>query len=117
MNRIDKIFLISDDEEDRALNQFRNILKQGDEQIELIYSRSNIDDLKNNLRRDYFAIFIDYDYLDMDVNELVSIIRGYLQSLPLIDVMSYDESVFNRKKYLMYLFLIKIMKMNGYTVS
>ncbi|AMD17310.1 hypothetical protein TL18_04295 [Methanobrevibacter sp. YE315] len=92
----DKILVISDDDENKLVNQFEEILK--DSEIEMISSRSDIDDLKMNMRRDFYVIFVDYDYLDTEVNRLVSLIRDYLRALPLIDVMSFDTSIFNREK-------------------
>ena len=92
----DKIMVISDDEENKIVTQFEEMLK--DDEIELISSKSDIADLKKNMRRDFYAIFIDYDYLDANVNELVNLIRDYLRALPLIDVMSFDISIFNREK-------------------
>lgn len=92
----DKILLISDDDENILLNQFQDMLK--DDEIELVYSKSNIDDLKSNMRRDFYVIFIDYDNLNADINSLVDLIRDYLRSLPLIEVVSFDISIFDRQK-------------------
>lgn len=88
--------MISDDDENKITNQFEEMLK--DDEIELISSKSDINDLKNNMRRDFYVIFVDYDNLNIDINKLVYIIREYMRSLPLIEVMSYDTSIFNRKK-------------------
>ena len=92
----DKILIISDDEKNRAVNKFRQMLE--DDEIEIISSGSDIDDLKNSMRRDFYSIFIDYDNLNTDVNELVDLIKDYLRALPIINVMSSDRSVFDRKK-------------------
>ena len=96
MHVTDRIMLISDDEENKDINRVKDVLKE--DGIELIYSRSDIDDLKKNMRRDFYLICIDYDNLNRDVNELVNLIREYLRSLPLIEVISFDTSVFNREK-------------------
>ena len=96
MEITDKILVISDDDENKLVNQFEDMLK--DDEIELISSSSNIYDLKNNMRRDFYTIFIDFDNLDSDINSLVNVIRNYLRSLPLIEVMSVDTSTFNREE-------------------
>lgn len=94
----EKILIISDDEENVSANHFRKILeKDKDHNIELFCSKSGLDDLKMNMRRDFYVILIDYDNLDDDINHLVGLIRSYLYSLPLIVVMSYDTSIFSRK--------------------
>ena len=93
-----KILIISDDEENISANHFRKILdKDKYDDIELFCSKSGLDDLKMNMRRDFYVILIDYDNLDGDINHLIGLIRSYLSSLPLIVVLSYDTSIFSRK--------------------
>lgn len=91
MSGLNKIFLISDDEKDVLFNQFQEVLEEGDD-LNLSYSRSSLNDLKENMERDFYEIFIDLDNLDMDVNELILIIRSYLASLPIMVVISEDTS-------------------------
>jgi len=95
MSGLNKIFLISDDENDILFHKFQEILEEGDE-LDLRYSRSSLEDLKENMQRDFYEIFIDLDNLDMDVNELILIIRSYLSSLPIMVVISEDTSKLNR---------------------
>lgn len=95
-----KILLISDDAEKKLFNNFKNAITSGSD-TKLFYSSSNFDDLKNNMRRDFYIIFIDYDDLTTDIDGLVDLIRTYLYSLPLIVVISEDESIFDRTKCLM----------------
>lgn len=92
-----KILLISDDAEKKLFNNFKNAITSGSD-TKLFYSSSNFDDLKNNMRRDFYIIFIDYDDLTTDIDGLVDLIRTYLYSLPLIVVISEDESIFDRTK-------------------
>ena len=96
MKITDKILVISDDDKNEITKRFEEMLK--DDEIELNSSKSGIDDLKINMKRDFYVIFIDYDNLNCNINELVELIREYLRSLPLIDVMSFDTSIFNREK-------------------
>ena len=109
MSENERMLLISDDEDDIVYNSFKKLIKENPE-INLVYSRSNFDDLKKKLRRDYYIIFIDYDTLNMDVNELVNLIRNHLSALPLIIVMSYDESIFDETKIPHVSFLNKSVK-------
>lgn len=92
---IEKVFLISDDEENKLFNNISKILNQ-DENIKLIQSKSTLDDLKLNMARDFFVIFIDYDELDCDVHELLHFIKVYLSSLPLIVIISEENPNFTR---------------------
>lgn len=55
-----------------------------------------MDDLKLNMARDFFVIFIDYDELDCDVHELLHFIKVYLSSLPLIVIISEENPNFTR---------------------
>lgn len=93
MKVTDKILIISDDEKNEIVNRFHEFLKDTDN-IEVIYGKSDLNCLKTNRIKDYYVIFIDYDNLNADINMIVSQIRGNLGSLPLIDVMSYDKSIF-----------------------
>ncbi|WP_296890869.1 GGDEF domain-containing protein [uncultured Methanobrevibacter sp.] len=89
-----KILLISDDEKDTVYKKFQDIIEEIDE-IDLIYSTSQTNDLKNKMERDFYQIFIDLDDLKIDINELVHIIRMYLSSLPLTIVIAKDTSKLN----------------------
>lgn len=89
-----KILLISDDEKDAVYKKFQDIIEETDE-IDLIYSTSQTNDLKNKMERDFYQIFIDLDDLKIDINELVHIIRMYLSSLPLTIVIAKDTSKLN----------------------
>lgn len=95
MKVTDKILIISDDEKNEIVNRFHEFLKDTDN-IEVIYGKSDLNCLKTDRIKDYYVIFIDYDNLNVDINMIVSQIRSYLHSLPLIDVMSYDKSIFKR---------------------
>lgn len=95
MSGLNKIFLISDDENDILFHKFQEILEDGDE-LDLRYSRSSLDDLKENMQRDFYEIFIDIDNLNIDVNELILIIRSYLSSLPIMVVIAEDTSRLDR---------------------
>ncbi len=92
----EKLYIISDDNENKLVNQFYNNLENTN--IELISSKSDIDDLKSNMKWDNFVILIDYDNLNSDINQLIRLIRSYLHSLPFIGVISSDTSIFNRKE-------------------
>ena len=105
----EKILLISDDENKELFYKFEDIINENDS-IELVYSKSDVEDFKEHMRRDFYIIFIDYDNLNMDVNDLVKQIRNYLYSLPLIIVASEDVSVFDRKKIPKVYFLNKSTK-------
>ena len=92
----EKLFIISDDNENNLVNQFYNTLKNTN--IEVLSSKSCVGDLKSNMKWDNYVILIDYDNLTSDINQLLMFIRSYLHSMPFIGVMSGDKSVFNRKK-------------------
>lgn len=95
---LDKMLIISDSEEDGSLNSFQKTLESMKiNNVELIHSKSDLIDLKRNIRRDLYVILIDYDNLNEDINHLISLIKSYLYSLPLIVVLSYDTSIFSRK--------------------
>ena len=76
----EKLCIISDDKENKLVNQFYNNLENIN--IELISSKSDIDDLKSNMKWDNFVILIDCDNLTSDINQLIRLIRSYLHSLP-----------------------------------
>lgn len=99
MNNIktEKLLWIGNNSFDDVLIVLKDIVKE-EETFELIQSKSEIDDLKSKMRRDYFIIYIDYDSIDMDVNDVVDLIRNYLSSLPLIVVVSDDTSIFDETK-------------------
>lgn len=93
----DKLLWVGNDAFDDVLNVLKDIVNE-EETFELIQSKSDIDDLNSKMRRDYFIIYIDYDNITMDVNEVVDLIRNYLSSLPLIIVVSDDTSIFDETK-------------------
>lgn len=93
----EKLLWIGNNTFDKVLIVLNDIVKK-EENFELVQSKSEIDDLKSKMRRDYFIIYIDYDSIDMDVNEVVDLIRKYLSSLPLIVVVSDDTSIFDETK-------------------
>lgn len=88
----EELLWIGNKTSDDFLNILKDIVKE-EETFVLIQTKSEIDDLKINMKRDYFIIFIDYNNINMDVNELVNLIRNYLSSLPLIIVVSEDTSI------------------------
>ena len=90
----DKIFLISDNEDNKLINYFNDLIKSRSN-IDLFHSSSTEDDLKANMQRDFYIIFIDYDNINRDVDELLDFIRNYLHFLPLVVVMSEDTSDLN----------------------
>lgn len=83
MLRKDKILLISDDKDNKFFNKIHNSIKE-DESLMLIYSRSDSDSFKLNIKRDYYIIYIDYDHINRNVRDLINKIIHYLLSLPLI---------------------------------
>ena len=89
-----KLLWIGNKTSDDFLNILKDIVKE-EETLDLIQSKSEINDLKINMRRDFIIIFIDYDNINMDINEVVNLIRNYLSSLPLIIVISEDTSIFD----------------------
>lgn len=89
MLRKDKILLISDDKDNKFFNKIHNSIKE-DESLMLIYSRSDSDSFKLNIKRDYYIIYIDYDHINRNVRDLINEIIHYLLSLPLI-VIGYSQ--------------------------
>ena len=89
MLRKDKILLISDDKDNKFFNKIHNSIKE-DESLMLIYSRSDSDSFKLNIKRDYYIIYIDYDHINRNVRDLINKIIHYLLSLPLI-VIGYSQ--------------------------
>ncbi len=89
MLRKDKILLISDDKDNKFFNKIHNSIKE-DESLMLIYSRSDSDSFKLNIKRDYYIIYIDYDHINRNVRDIINKIIHYLLSLPLI-VIGYSQ--------------------------
>lgn len=62
-----------------------------DDLINVHHSKSDISDLKKNMRYDYYFIIINYDGLEHDVEIFSKYIMDYLNSLPLIFLASEDK--------------------------
>lgn len=82
-----KILLISDDKEKRFFNKIKNIFKN-DKSINLIYSNSSTHNLNNHKFLDLSMIFIDYEFLNTDIEELLSFIISYLSYKPFVIIFS-----------------------------
>lgn len=88
----DRILLISDDKENVFFNKINDFL-EGDESISLEYSRSDFDSFEKYMRRNYFVIYIDYNNLNRDVQDILNDIVRYLLSLPLIVIAYFGEDI------------------------
>ena len=89
----DKILIISDDENDLSFNFYKDLFSEDD--IELVYSSSDFEELRYKIRQNYYFIFIDGEHLNMDVHELVHTVRGYLSLLVYIYVFSDEQLDFD----------------------
>ena len=85
-----KILLISDDEEKMFFNKIKNIFKN-DKSINLIYSNSSTHNLNNHMFFDLSMIFIDYEFLNTDIEELLSFIISYLSYKPFVIIFSKKQ--------------------------
>ena len=85
-----KILLISDDKEKRFFNKIKNIFKN-DKSINLIYSNSSTHNLNNHMFFDLSMIFIDYEFLNTDIEELLSFIISYLSYKPFVIIFSKKQ--------------------------
>lgn len=98
MLRKDKILLISDDKDNKFFNKIHDFIKE-DKSLMLIYSRSDPDSFKSNIKRNYYIIYIDYDHIKRDVEDLVNQIIQYLLSLPLIVIGYSKKEIDENVKY------------------
>ena len=85
-----KILLISDDKEKMFFNKIKNIFKN-DKSINLIYSNSSTHNLNNHMFFDLSMIFIDYEFLNTDIEELLSFIISYLSYKPFVIIFSKKQ--------------------------
>lgn len=67
-------------------------------EMEITTSKSNHEDLKANMRYDYYMIFIDYNNLENDFGKLCDDIASYMNTLPLIFLVSDKKEDFDRLK-------------------
>lgn len=63
-------------------------------EMEVSFSKSNKDDLRRNMRYDYYMIIIDYNSLENDFDKLIDYISSYLNNLPLIFLVADEKEVY-----------------------
>lgn len=104
-----RLLLISDDDKNILYNKMTDFIGD-DESIVIDYSESNFESFKGYMRRNYYIIYIDYDNLNKDVNELIEDIYRYLLSLPFIFVLSSDANMTSDSKLAFYINLNSLKK-------
>lgn len=85
-----KILLISDDVEKRFFKKIKNIFKS-EKSINLICSDSSTSNLKNNFSFNLSMVFIDYEFLKIDIEKLLSFIISYLHYKPFVIIFSKKQ--------------------------
>lgn len=91
MRRNAKILLISDDNEKSFFNKINNIFKN-EKSINLICSNSSTNNLKDHMFFDLSMIFIDYEFLKTDIEELLSFITFYLSYKSLVIIFAKKDN-------------------------
>lgn len=91
MKRNAKILLISDDNEKSFFNKINNIFKN-EKSINLICSNSSTNNLKDHMFFDLSMIFIDYEFLNTDIEELLSFITFYLSYKSLVIIFAKKDN-------------------------
>jgi GGDEF domain-containing protein len=90
---VNRILIIKDTYES---DEISDLFKE-DSEIEVSFSKSNNDDLRKNMRYDYYMIFIDYDSLETDFDKLIDYISN-LNDLSLIFLVANEKEVYDELK-------------------
>lgn len=92
---VNRILIIKDACE--RSDEISDLFKE-DSEIEVNFSKSNKEDLRKNMRYDYYMIFIDYNSLETDFDKLIDYLSNSLTNLPLIFLVADEKDIYEKLK-------------------